>query len=174
LLDDAHRLIVACQARLLGGIKLNHDNGVASKSLTNGRRETLIPAMARPLRIDVPGAWYHVMNRGHRGGALFMNDADRRRIHLNPVRVGGLSLSSDDQRRARVFWSRHPKYNFHANDIDFQIEADFMRGGLEMHLEMRLKNGIASAPRQGARDARSPGRKAVGNTERTTSTTKSL
>src|SRR5574341_849017 len=22
-------------------------------------------------------------------------------------------------------WSGHPKYNFHANDIDFQIEADF-------------------------------------------------
>jgi hypothetical protein len=23
-------------------------------------------------------------------------------------------------------WSGHPKYNFHANDIDFQIEADFI------------------------------------------------
>lgn len=36
--------------------------------------------MARPLRIDVAGAWYHVMNRGHRGGALFLGDADRRRF----------------------------------------------------------------------------------------------
>jgi putative transposase len=36
--------------------------------------------MARPLRIDVAGAWYHVMNRGHRGGALFLDDADRRRF----------------------------------------------------------------------------------------------
>jgi hypothetical protein len=33
--------------------------------------------MARPLRIDLAGAWYHVMNRGHRAGALFLNDADR-------------------------------------------------------------------------------------------------
>jgi REP element-mobilizing transposase RayT len=36
--------------------------------------------MARPLRIDVAGAWYHVRNRGHRGGTLFRNDADRRRF----------------------------------------------------------------------------------------------
>jgi putative transposase len=36
--------------------------------------------MARPLRIDVAGAWYHVMNRGHRGGALFLDDTDRRRF----------------------------------------------------------------------------------------------
>jgi len=36
--------------------------------------------MARPLRVDVAEAWYHVMNRGHRGEALFLNDADRRRF----------------------------------------------------------------------------------------------
>ena len=36
--------------------------------------------MARALRIDVAGAWYHVLNRGHRGGTLFRNDADRRRF----------------------------------------------------------------------------------------------
>ena len=26
------------------------------------------------------GAWYHVMNRGHRAGALFLDEADRRRF----------------------------------------------------------------------------------------------
>jgi putative transposase len=36
--------------------------------------------MARPLRLDVAGAWCHVMNRGHRGEALFVDDADRRRF----------------------------------------------------------------------------------------------
>ena len=36
--------------------------------------------MARPLRIEVAGAWYPVMNRGHRGGALFLDEADRRRF----------------------------------------------------------------------------------------------
>ncbi|MFO7607352.1 MAG: transposase [Desulfurivibrionaceae bacterium] len=33
--------------------------------------------MSRPLRIEYPGAWYHVMNRGRRSEAIFMNDADR-------------------------------------------------------------------------------------------------
>ena len=36
--------------------------------------------MARPLRIDVAGAWYHVMNRGHRAAALYLDDEDRRRF----------------------------------------------------------------------------------------------
>lgn len=36
--------------------------------------------MARALRIEVAGGWYHVMNRGHRGGALFLDDVDRRRF----------------------------------------------------------------------------------------------
>ncbi|HEX5220681.1 MAG TPA: transposase [Verrucomicrobiae bacterium] len=36
--------------------------------------------MARPLRIEVANTWYHVMNRGHRGQALFGNDTDRRRF----------------------------------------------------------------------------------------------
>ena len=36
--------------------------------------------MARALRIDVAGAWYHVMNRGHRGQSLFLDDMDRRRF----------------------------------------------------------------------------------------------
>lgn len=36
--------------------------------------------MARPLRIDLPATWYHVMNRGHRGGKLYLNDTDRRRF----------------------------------------------------------------------------------------------
>ena len=36
--------------------------------------------MARALRINVAGAWYHVMNRGHRGVELFLDEADRRRF----------------------------------------------------------------------------------------------
>jgi hypothetical protein len=39
--------------------------------------------MARALRFDVAGAWHHVMNRGHRGGTLFRDDADRRRFFLH-------------------------------------------------------------------------------------------
>jgi len=32
--------------------------------------------MARPLRIEYPGAWYHVMNRGRRGEQVFLEEAD--------------------------------------------------------------------------------------------------
>jgi putative transposase len=33
--------------------------------------------MSRPLRIEYPGAWYHVMNRGRRAEDIFQTDADR-------------------------------------------------------------------------------------------------
>jgi len=32
--------------------------------------------MARPLRIEYPGAWYHVMNRGRRAEKTFHNRHD--------------------------------------------------------------------------------------------------
>ena len=32
--------------------------------------------MARPLRIEYPEAWYHVMNRGRRGEDIFSDDQD--------------------------------------------------------------------------------------------------
>lgn len=32
--------------------------------------------MSRPLRIQYPGAWYHVMNRGRRGDFIFIDDSD--------------------------------------------------------------------------------------------------
>ncbi len=34
--------------------------------------------MPRPLRIEFPGARYHVVNRGNRGGVIFEDDEDRR------------------------------------------------------------------------------------------------
>ena len=33
--------------------------------------------MSRPLRIEYPGAWYHVMNRGRRGEDIFANPLDQ-------------------------------------------------------------------------------------------------
>ena len=70
--------------------------------------------MARPLRIEYPGAYFHVMNRGNRGVDIFLSDKDRKifldgladscesllvdgdeyllplslYIHLNPIRTG--------------------------------------------------------------------------------------
>ena len=32
--------------------------------------------MSRPLRIEYPNAWYHVMNRGRRGGKIFLKRTD--------------------------------------------------------------------------------------------------
>lgn len=34
--------------------------------------------MARPLRIEYPGAWYHVLNRGRRREKIFFSPADYR------------------------------------------------------------------------------------------------
>ena len=36
--------------------------------------------MARALRIEYPGAVYHVMARGNQGGAIFKDDKDRQRF----------------------------------------------------------------------------------------------
>ncbi len=32
--------------------------------------------MSRPLRIQYPNAWYHVMNRGRRGEVVFLEEKD--------------------------------------------------------------------------------------------------
>jgi hypothetical protein len=36
--------------------------------------------MARPLRIEYPGAWYHVTCRGNERRAIFRDDRDRERF----------------------------------------------------------------------------------------------
>ena len=40
----------------------------------------MVGAMARPLRIEFPGAWYHVTARGNERRAIFRSDTDRRRL----------------------------------------------------------------------------------------------
>ena len=41
--------------------------------------------MARQLRIQYPGAIYHVMNRGDRREAIFRDDADRETLLAAPA-----------------------------------------------------------------------------------------
>lgn len=48
--------------------------------------------MARPMRIEYPGAYYHVMNRGNRGEDIFLSDKDRQ------VFLDGLADSSETYR----------------------------------------------------------------------------
>ena len=45
--------------------------------------------MARPLRIEYPGAYYHVMNRGNRREDIFLTDKDRK------VFLAGLAIDYD-------------------------------------------------------------------------------
>ena len=48
--------------------------------------------MARPLRIEYPGAYFHVMNRGIRGENIFLSGKDRK------VFLDGLSDSCESYR----------------------------------------------------------------------------
>lgn len=48
----------------------------SSLLLTLSRPDVTDRDMARPLRIEYPGAWYHVMNRGRRGERIFHNKHD--------------------------------------------------------------------------------------------------
>ena len=45
--------------------------------------------MARPLRIEYPGAFYHVINRGHRQEAIVLDDRDRQRFLHDLERMVG-------------------------------------------------------------------------------------
>jgi len=45
--------------------------------------------MARPLRIEYPGAFYHVINRGHRQEAIVLDDQDRQRFLSDLERMAG-------------------------------------------------------------------------------------
>ena len=52
--------------------------------------------MPRKLRIQYPGAMYHVMNRGDRREEIFRDDADRRRF-----------LSTLEEACAKTEWQVH-------------------------------------------------------------------
>lgn len=36
--------------------------------------------MARPLRVEYPGAYYHVINRGNNQEKIFLNDRDKEKF----------------------------------------------------------------------------------------------
>ena len=45
--------------------------------------------MARPLRIEYPGAFYHVLNRGHRREPIVMDERDKVRFISSLERMAG-------------------------------------------------------------------------------------
>jgi putative transposase len=56
--------------------------------------------MSRPLRIQYPDAWYHVMNRGRRGESVFLDKNDylmfvellKEVVDMHKVRVAAYCL----------------------------------------------------------------------------------
>ncbi|MBZ0110132.1 MAG: transposase, partial [Candidatus Scalindua rubra] len=50
--------------------------------------------MARPLRIEYPGAWYHFTCRGNERGLIFKDDTDRREF---------LSILKESLEKYKVF-----------------------------------------------------------------------
>ncbi|MFO1477451.1 MAG: transposase [Verrucomicrobiota bacterium] len=46
----------------------------------SGRTTNLLAGMARALRVEYPGAVYHIMARGDQGQSIFADDSDRRRL----------------------------------------------------------------------------------------------
>jgi hypothetical protein len=49
-------------------------------SIDDGDAREQAPSMARKLRVEYPGAIYHLMNRGDRREAIFRDDQDRKRF----------------------------------------------------------------------------------------------
>ena len=48
----------------------------SSLLLTHRRWRVIYQNMSRPLRIEYPVAWYHVMNRGRRSESIFSDKHD--------------------------------------------------------------------------------------------------
>ena len=52
--------------------------------------------MARPLRIDLVAAWYHVMSRGHRGGLLLLPEKEHDKRWRSGVQRAAQALPGPD------------------------------------------------------------------------------
>ena len=62
--------------------------------------------MARPLRIEYPGAYYHVMNRGLAYSDIFLDDNDRQRFLLligETCKFRPPDMVCETQRKSSIF-----------------------------------------------------------------------
>jgi hypothetical protein len=63
--------------------------------------------MARELRIEYPGAVYHVMNRGDRREAILRDDVDRQRfVEARCGVAGGGEEKAERVRQEELAWQR--------------------------------------------------------------------
>src|SRR5271165_4861998 len=77
--------------------------------------------MARKLRVEYPGAIYHVMNRGDRREPIFQDDEDRRRF-----------LSTLGEACGKTGWQVHA---FCLMPNHFHLVVETSRGNLVAHAE---------------------------------------
>src|SRR5881628_848204 len=93
--------------------------------------------MPRKLRLQFPGAMYHVMSRGDRRDQIFLDDIDRQDyiktlkmtacdyVHLNPVRAGMLK---PQERLLGYPWSSFGAYIATPEHRPFWIRVDRLLG----------------------------------------------
>jgi putative transposase len=83
--------------------------------------------MARPLRIEYPGAIYHVLSRGDRREAIFRSDADRK-----------LFLDLLGQTCRRTGWQIHA---YCLMDSHFHLVVETPRGNLSTGMQIIAESG---------------------------------
>jgi hypothetical protein len=93
-----------------------------------GKKET---AMPRPLRVEYPGAIYHLMSRGDHREAIFRVDADRRAF-LTPL---GEHLAAHDEGKGLSFVRTDPF------KIDLKIQLVKVTGELTKLRDLSLTEG---------------------------------
>jgi hypothetical protein len=77
--------------------------------------------MARPLRIDDPGAYYHMMNRGNRRDDIFLTDKDRK------VFVDGLADSCEIYNIKLITYVLNPIRQVRFKDAEFATKSEYLK-----------------------------------------------
>ena len=88
--------------------------------------------MARKLRVQYPGAIYHVMNRGDRREAIFVDDIDRR---LFLETLGEACEKTDWQIHALCLMNNH-----------LHLVAETLRANLVKGMQWLLEIGVRRCP----------------------------
>ena len=95
--------------------------------------------MSRPLRIDYPNAWHHVMNRARRGTALFIDKTDFQQFIDLLQETAGLVKRLD-----QYVWSSHKgylskakKWSWLYKDFVLQMLTDQMSSQIRIYKQNR-------------------------------------
>jgi putative transposase len=123
----ASRLVFNAEVVCVGGsVGVSRGRGVegSEPSIDTFRLGVFLGTMARPLRIEYPGAIYHVLSRGDRREAIFRTEADRK-----------LFLDLLDQTCRRTGWQIHA---YCLMDNHFHLVVETPRGNLSTGMQWFL------------------------------------